>query len=220
MEMYQQNTMVRHKTMDEAAVRRAYRRWAPVYDYTFGLIASVGRKRSIAHINGRGPGSVLEVGVGTGLSLPRFNKDVQVTGIDLSPEMLAKARERVAELNLTNVKGVYEMDASALTFADGSFDTVVAMYLITVVPDPIRVMRELERVCAPGGEVILVNHFSQNHGVRGFIEHRMAPYADMLGWHPVFPVEKVMVCPSLKLVEQRPLFPLGVFSMLRFQKTR
>jgi phosphatidylethanolamine/phosphatidyl-N-methylethanolamine N-methyltransferase len=220
MEMSQHKTMTQqslHKTMDEAEVRLAYKRWAPVYDYTFGLIASVGRKRSIEHINTRS-GSVLEVGVGTGLSLPHFNKDLQITGIDLSPEMLAKARERAEELKLTNVKGIYEMDASALAFADNSFNTVVAMYLITVVPDPARVMRELERVCAPGGEVILVNHFSQDHGARGWVEHRMAPYADLLGWHPVFPVEKVMVCPSLKLVEKRGLFPVGLFSMLRFQK--
>jgi phosphatidylethanolamine/phosphatidyl-N-methylethanolamine N-methyltransferase len=212
-----QKTMAQHKTMDEAAVRRAYRRWAPVYDYTFGFIASVGRRQSIAHIN-EGKGGVLEVGVGTGLSLPQFGKHLQITGIDLSPEMLAKARERVAEMNLSNVKGVYEMDATSLSFPDGAFDTVVAMYLITVVPEPVRVMRELERVCAPGGQVILVNHFSQDHGVRGWIEHKMAPYADLLGWHPVFPVEKVMVCPSLKLVENRPLFPMGLFSMLRFQK--
>jgi phosphatidylethanolamine/phosphatidyl-N-methylethanolamine N-methyltransferase len=215
--MSQQKTMTQHKIMDEAAVRRAYRRWAPVYDYTFGLIASVGRRKSIAHINGRS-GSVLEVGVGTGLSLPRFGRHLEITGIDLSPEMLAKARERVAELGLNNVRGVHEMDASSLAFPDGAFNTVVAMYLITVVPEPVRVMRELERVCAPGGEVILVNHFSQDHGVRGWIERKMAPYADLLGWHPVFPVERVMVCPSLTLIEQRPLFPLGVFSMLRFKK--
>lgn len=209
--------MSQHKTMDEAAVRRAYRRWAPVYDYTFGKVAAAGRRESIAHINKR-QGSVLEVGVGTGLSLPHFAPHLQITGVDLSPEMLAKARERVAELKLTNVRGLHEMDASALAFPDGSFDTVVAMYLITVVPDPVRVMRELERVCAPGGEVILVNHFSQDHGARGWIERKMAPHAETLGWHPVFPVERVMICPSLKLVEQRSLFPIGIFSMLRFLK--
>ena len=94
------------------------------------------------------------------------------------------------------------MDASELKFADASFDTVVAMYVMTVVPDPEKVMRELSRVCRPGGEVILVNHFSaRTTGMRGWVERRMAPFADKLGWRPVFDLERVMVCEDLELVE-------------------
>ncbi len=100
--------------------------------------------------------------------------------------MLEKARERVAEEGLDNVTGLHEMDASDLKFADSSFDTVVAMYVMTVVPDPEKVMRELARVCKPGGEVMLVNHFSTDDGVRGWVERRMAPFGDKLGWRPVF----------------------------------
>src|SRR5690606_37749735 len=99
------------------------------------------------------------VGVGTGISLPRYKSDLRITGVDLSPEMLAKARERVAEKGITNVEALREMDASALEFEDGTFDIVVAMYVMTVVPDPVKVMREPSRVCKPGGEVIIVNHF-------------------------------------------------------------
>ena len=167
--------------MDEASVRHAYRRWAPVYDYTFGQVAEAGRKHAVKIINAR-KGSVLEVGVGTGLSLPCYGSHLTITGIDLSPEMLEKARARVARAKLGNVAGLYEMDAGALTFADESFDTVVAMYVMTVVPYPERVMRELERVCAPGGEVVLVNHFSQDDGARGFLERKLAPFADLIGW--------------------------------------
>jgi phosphatidylethanolamine/phosphatidyl-N-methylethanolamine N-methyltransferase len=92
------------------------------------------------------------------------------------------------------------------------------MYVMTVVPDPERVMRELERVCAPGGEVVLVNHFSQDDGARGFLERKLAPFADLIGWHPVFELDRVLVCDDLKLVERRSLKPFGLFTMLRFVK--
>ena len=198
-------------------VRHAYRRWAPVYDYTFGQVADAGRKHAVQIINKR-KGRVLEVGVGTGLSLPCYGAHLTVTGIDLSPEMLEKAQEKVDKKKLANVDGLHEMDASALAFADESFDTVVAMYVMTVVPDPDKVMRELERVCAPGGEVILVNHFSQEEGVRGFLEKKLAPFADFIGWHAVFEVDRVLICDDLRLVERRSLRPIGLFTMLRFVK--
>lgn len=205
--------------MDEAAVKTAYRRWAPVYDNTFGRFTTEGRRHAVEIINQR-HGRVLEVGVGTGLSLPDYDQRLEIVGIDLSPEMLDKAREKVSEENLHNVTGLHEMDASELTFPTGSFDTVVAMYVMTVVPDPEKVMRELARVCKVGGEVILVNHFSQEEGVRGWVERRMAPFADKLGWHPVFDVDRVMVCDNLKLVGRRALRPWGLFTMLRFEKMR
>jgi phosphatidylethanolamine/phosphatidyl-N-methylethanolamine N-methyltransferase len=205
--------------MDEDAIRSAYRRWAPVYDHTFGLVAAEGRKHSVEIIN-QGRGRVLEVGVGTGLSLPAYGRHLEIVGIDLSPEMLEKARERIAEERLTNITGLHVMDAAALTFVDASFDTVVAMYVMTVVPEPEKVMRELARVCRPGGEVIIVNHFSAEEGMRGWVERRMAPFADMLGWRPVFDIERVLVCDDLKLVEKRGLRPLGLFTMMRFCKAR
>ncbi len=111
------------------------------------------------------------------------------------------------------------MDAGDLKFPDASFDTVVAMYVMTVVPEPENVMRELARVTKPGGEVMLVNHFSQDEGVRGWVERRMAPFADKIGWRPVFDVSRVMVCDDLELVERKSLRPLGLFTMMRFAKT-
>jgi phosphatidylethanolamine/phosphatidyl-N-methylethanolamine N-methyltransferase len=205
--------------MDEEAIRSAYRRWAPVYDHTFGRVAAEGRKHSVEIIN-QGRGRVLEVGVGTGLSLPAYARHLEIVGIDLSPDMLEKARERIAEERLTNIAGLYEMDAAELKFPDASFDTVVAMYVMTVVPDPEKVMRELARVCRPGGEVIIVNHFSAEEGMRGWVERRMAPFADMLGWRPVFDIERVLVCEDLQLVEKRGLRPWGLFTMMRFRKAR
>jgi phosphatidylethanolamine/phosphatidyl-N-methylethanolamine N-methyltransferase len=205
--------------IDEDAVKAAYRRWAPVYDNTFGRFASEGRKHAVEIIN-QGKGRVLEVGVGTGLSLPAYGRHLEIVGIDLSPEMLEKARERVSAERLRNVAGLHEMDAGDLEFPDAAFDTVVAMYVMTVVPDPEKVMRELSRVCRPGGEVMLVNHFSAEEGMRGWVERRMAPFADMLGWRPVFDVERVLVCDDLTLMEKRGLRPWGLFTMMRFRKLR
>ena len=177
-----------------------------------------GRKHVVKIINRR-KGSVLEVGVGTGLSLPCYGSHLNVTGIDLSPEMLGQgARQGRAPESSRNVEGLHEMDAGALAFPDESFDTVVAMYVMTVVPDPEKVMRELERVCAPGGEVILVNHFSQDEGVRGFFERLLSPLAGIIGWRSVFTPDKVMVCEDLRLAERRALWPFGLFTMLRFVK--
>lgn len=203
--------------MHEDTIKTAYRRWAPVYDHTFGKVAAEGRRHAVEVIN-RSTGRVLEVGVGTGLSLPDYGRHLEIVGIDLSPEMLKKAHEKVREFGLSNVTGIHEMDAGELQFEDASFDTVVAMYVLTVVPNPEKVMKELARVCKPGGEVMLVNHFSTEEGVRGWVERRMAPFGDKLGWRPVFDLDRVLVCDDLSLIERRGLRPMGIFTMLRFKK--
>lgn len=203
--------------MDVSSVQRAYRRWAPIYDLTFGRVAEAGRLHAVEIINRR-KGTVLEVGVGTGLSLPRYADHLKIAAIDLSPDMLARAQERVEDEGLSNVTGLHEMDAGALAFDDDAFDTVVAMYVMTVVPDPEQVMAELERVCAPGGEVLLVNHFSEEDGPRGWVERKMEPLANTLGWRPVFPVDRVLGTSGLRLSERRSLRPAGLFTMLRFVK--
>lgn len=212
--------MQAQKTLSIAAVREAYKRWAPVYDSTFGMIANRGRRKAVELINQRRGGRVLEVGVGTGLSLPHYAPYLKIFGVDISPDMLDKARERVDKHDLRNVEGLREMDAAHLDFADNAFDIVVAMYVMTVVPNPERVMQELERVCAPGGEVMIVNHFSQDNGARGWVERKMAPYADHLGWHPIFPLDRVMGRPMLALVERKPLWPAGLFTLVRFRKLK
>lgn len=202
--------------LDDASIKKAYRRWAPFYDQTFGLVATHGRRAAVSMINKR-EGRVLEVGVGTGLSLPRYRPELEVVGIDLSEHMLSLAADRVERLK-TRGRGLVLMDAGRLAFPDHSFETSVAMYVMTVVPDPAAVMREIERVTKPGGEILVVNHFSREGGVRGFVENRLAPYADRVGWHPLFSVDRVCVCPNLTLLERRDLMPLGLFSLLRFKK--
>lgn len=215
--MQEMTTKIGSSVIDLFDIKRAYRRWAPIYDITFGRLVGAGRHHAVEIMNRR-KGSVLEVGVGTGLSLPRYGRHLRVTGIDISPDMLNKAKGRVARHDLENVVALHEMDAGALEFPDEEFDIVVAMYVMTVVPDPEQVMRELGRVCAPGGEVILVNHFSQDEGVRGFIERLLAPLAKTIGWRPVFPVRRVLGNSGLRLTDTQSLRPLGLFTMLRFVK--
>ncbi len=205
-------------TLSASTVRHAYKLWAPVYDQTFGIMVRAGRMRAVRHINNSDAGRVLEVGVGTGLSLPHYRSDLEVTGIDLSPEMLEKAQDRVQNKNMTNVDDLLVMDASKLDFPDNSFDTVVAMFVMTVVPDAEAVMKELQRVCAPGGEVLLVNHFSTDEGIRGWLEQKMASFKSTGLWNPEFPVERVMVCDQLELRESQSVHPFGLFKLLSFAK--
>lgn len=204
-------------TIDTDDVKRAYARWAPVYDLTFGKIADAGRREAVRHINTK-RGAVLEVGVGTGISLSEYKPHLDVAAIDLSPEMLKLARRRVAREGLSHVTEIAEMDAGAMRFEDNSFDIVVAMYVMTVVPDPVAVMAELARVCKPGGEVIVVNHFSQKHGVRGKVEKAMGRFGDKLGWRPEFPIETILVRDDLKMLHSQMLKPLGLFTLIRFEK--
>jgi phosphatidylethanolamine/phosphatidyl-N-methylethanolamine N-methyltransferase len=203
--------------MDLDAVTSTYRRWAPVYDGTFGRITRMGRNRAVAAVN-QGRGRVLEVGVGTGLSLSAYAPHLEVTGIDYSEDMLERARKRVAAEGLGHVRELRQMDARSLDFADGQFDTVVAMYLVSVVPEPERVMAEIARVCKPGGQVIIVNHFARDEGWLAWLERRFAPMADRLGWHSDFCRSRIMGEPSLQVAEERRMAPLGLFTFLRLEK--
>ena len=204
--------------MELEAVAKSYARWAPVYDHTFGAVTHAGRRRATGFANAVG-GTVLEVGVGTGLALPFYAAHMQVTGIDFSEEMLAKAQEKVAEQGLTQVKALRQMDARALEFADGSFDSVCAMHILSVVPEPERVMAEMARVCRPGGQVLVVNHFAaEGRGVMARIERAAAPLSDLLGWHSDFARARVLGEAGLELVEEDGLPPFGMMTYLRMRR--
>lgn len=203
--------------MEIEAVASSYRRWAPVYDETFGVFTGLGRRKLVRHVN-RSAGSVLEVGVGTGLSLPQYAPHLRVTGVDFSSDMLERARARVIEKKLSHVAGLLRMDARELDFPDDRFDTVVAMHLISVVPEPERVMAEMARVCKPGGEVLILNHFLHEKGALAALGRSLAPLANHLGWHSDFPIERALTSDALELVEERPSPPLGMFTRLHLRK--
>jgi phosphatidylethanolamine/phosphatidyl-N-methylethanolamine N-methyltransferase len=200
--------------MDKAAVQAAYKRWAGVYDGAFGLISAAGRKRAVALVNALPGTEVLEVGVGTGLALPLYTTDKRVTGIDLSAEMLARARSRTKKLHLDHVAGLHEMDAEATGFADQSFDTAVAMFVASVVPHPKRLMTELRRLVRPGGHILFVNHFISPSGPRRWVEQAAAPASHALGWHPDFAMEALLTPQEMKRAKAVPVGPFGLFTLV------
>lgn len=203
--------------MDPKAIASSYRRWAPVYDKSFGLVTRRGRRKAVDYINRRA-GRVLEVGVGTGLSLPDYASHLKVTGIDFSAEMLAKARRKVEAERLSQVVELRQMDARVLDYPDNHFDTVVAMYLVSVVPEPERVVAEMARVCKPGGEVIIVNHFARDRGLLSLLERAFAPFDKLLGWHSDFRMERVLGEEALRIKDLRTFPPLGMFTFLELEK--
>jgi phosphatidylethanolamine/phosphatidyl-N-methylethanolamine N-methyltransferase len=174
------------------AVKTAYRRYAGFYDALFGPVLQPGRKAVIEALNCRPGHRVLEVGVGTGLSLDLYPDGVKVVGIDVSAEMLAKARVRVAKRGLAHVEALLEMDAEAMSFADASFDKIVAMYVVSVVQEPARLLGELHRVCKPNGEIFIVNHVRSANPVVGALERSLARFSDQLGFHPDFELHSLV----------------------------
>jgi phosphatidylethanolamine/phosphatidyl-N-methylethanolamine N-methyltransferase len=178
--------------MQIEAVKAAYRRYASVYDALFGPVLQPGRKAVLQALRCRPGERVLEVGVGTGLSLPLYPPDVRITGIDLSREMLAKARSRVERRGLENVDGLYEMDANAMDFPDASFDKVVAMYVVSIVQEPARLLAELHRVCKPDGEIYMVNHVRSDNPIVSAVEKSLARFSDHIGFHPDFDLKSLV----------------------------
>lgn len=203
--------------MDLKAIETSYSRWAPIYDRTFGAITNAGRARAVGHINGRAE-EVLEVGVGTGLALPHYDKSVRVTGIDFSEAMLEKAQARVAAMGLDHVAALRQMDARELDFPDASFDAVAAMHVLSVVPEPERVMTEIARVLRPGGFVVVTNHFKRERGFLAAIERGMGRFQNVLGWHSDFEIERITGEPSLSIEEMQQIPPLGLMTFLVLRK--
>jgi len=174
------------------SVKAAYRRYAAVYDAVFGPVLQPGRKAVVQALGLRPGERVLEVGVGTGLSLPLYPRDVSITGIDLSREMLEKARRRVARQRLANVEALLEMDAEQMSIPDASFDKVVAMYVVPVVANPVRLLQELHRVCRPDGEIFLVNHVRSDNRFVAAFEKALAPLSDKIGFRPDFELRDML----------------------------
>jgi phosphatidylethanolamine/phosphatidyl-N-methylethanolamine N-methyltransferase len=207
--------------LDQDQVERAYDRWAPIYDLVFGAVFKKGRSAAIASVNRMG-GRVLEVGVGTGISLPEYAPRMRVFGIDISAAMLKEAQKRVDKLGLKNVEGLAVMDAANLDFPDGSFDVVMAQYVLSAVSNPEATLDEFARVLRPGGEVVLLSRVSAESGVRRFIEQGVAPLSHRLGFRTDFAWSVFARWAErphgMQLVERTPIAPFGHFSLIRFRK--
>ena len=209
------------QALDRVTIEKAYARWAPVYDLVFGPLLDVGR-RTATNAATRIGGRILNVGVGTGLELPYFDKSHEVIGVDISEPMLRKAQERVDREKLHNVKGLCVMDGANLSFADGSFDCVVAQFVITTVPQPEKTLDEFARVLKPGGEIVLVNHIGAERGLRASFERWFSQHARKLGWSPEFLFKRIADWAEknghVRLVERRTVPPFGVFTLMRFAR--
>ena len=201
--------------MDLHDTIRTYRLFSGSYDIVFGPVFHPGRKEAVRIANDRPGQRILEVGVGTGLSLPHFRRDSRVIGIDVSEDMLAKARQRAARLKLGHVDGLHVMDAENLEFPDSSFDAVLALYVASVVPDPARFAAEMRRVCIPGGTIVVVNHFTSENPVARFMEKRLARLARHIGFHADFPLDAFSRASRLSIREVRPSNLFGYWKLLR-----
>jgi len=206
---------------NKQVMEKAYARWAPVYDVLCGPVFVNGRRaaaRAAREVGGR----ILEIGIGTGLSFDDYDGSTEITGIDLSEPMIARARLRAASGRYPHVKGLAVMDAHELRYADASFDCVVGQFVITLVADPERVLSECARVVRPGGQIILVNHLYSERGLAAAVERLLAQKARKLGLRPEFPFARLAAWAEshggAELIERRKVKPFGVYTLVRFRR--
>lgn len=213
--------MTVHTPLSVVDIQRSYKNWALHYDYSFALLGRHYLKKVIRQFNQDATGDVLDVGVGTGLSLPYFSRDLRVTGIDLSEEMMARARARVARHHLSHVNNLLIMDANNLAFDDHQFDAVIANFVMSVVPNPAQVMHEINRVCKPGGTVYLFNHFKSESGrpLMSGLESIMAPISRKIGFHSDCNRASLQLEDTkFTIHEIRQMGPFDMFTLMKLQK--
>ncbi|MBS7696546.1 MULTISPECIES: methyltransferase domain-containing protein [unclassified Chelatococcus] len=212
---------VRYAQPDMTLMRKAYARWAPVYDLVYDGITAPARRDAVDAALSCGR-DILEVGVGTGLSLGDYPVNARITGVDLSAHMLKRAVEKARKNHWSHVKLLAVMDACRLGFADATFDAVVAQFLITLVPHPEAALDEMLRVLRPGGEIVLANHFGVPDGPVARVEEAVAPLASRLGWSSAFKARRIedwaKARGDVELLSLTPAFPLGFFKVLRLRK--
>ncbi|ALA56861.1 class I SAM-dependent methyltransferase [Nitrospira moscoviensis] len=199
--------------MDLKKVERVYTSYAGVYDQIFGKVFHEGRESAIRNLNVQPNERVLEVGVGTGLALPMYPRHCRIVGIDLSEGMLAKAKERSEALRLTHVE-LQRMDAGAMNFPDDTFDTVVAAYVVTAVPDYRKVVNEMIRVCRPGGRIVMLNHFRNGNKLIAAVEKVISPLTKHLGWRTDLSLSTVLEGTTLHVARKQQVNPLRFWALV------
>ena len=165
----------------EAHESKLYSEFAPLYDRIFGKLFYSRIERVIENLDIPVGAKILEIGAGTGTSFPAYPIHCEVTGVDLAPDMLSRARQKIHENGWRHFK-VMEMDALNLKFPDNSFDYVMAFHVVTVVPDPVRMIAEAKRVCKASGRIVILNHFTTDMPVLGSMTQAVDPLTRLLGW--------------------------------------
>ncbi|MEO1434616.1 MAG: class I SAM-dependent methyltransferase [Bacteroidota bacterium] len=203
--------------MNRDAIVSVYRRYAPFYDLVFGKMFDPGRRTVLDQLNCQSEEHILEVGVGTGLSLPNYPNHCKVIGIDISPEMLNKAAEKAQALDHVDVM---VMDAQNMSFPDNHFDKLALMYVVSVVPDHQQLMLEVKRVCKPGGDILILNHFTSPSGPMRWIEKSFSKVADKLGWHPDFDPTEFIEANKLEVLNTLPVNLFGYWKVLHIRNNK
>ncbi len=201
---------------DSQDVVKAYRRYGRLYNMVFGPVMEPGRKQALKLMNCQPGERILEAGVGTGLALPYYPRDVQIIGIDVSPEMLRQARETISRHNLENIE-IQEMDVQNLEFKDDSFDKIAIMYVASVVPDPKKMMQEARRVCRPDGDVYVLNHFASRGRIMRGVEKIISPLANLVGFHSDFDMNQFLTDAEMELVSVKGVNAFGYWKLLHFR---
>ncbi len=200
--------------MDLNSIKKSYRFYAPFYNYIFGDIVNHGRKQAIQCLRQTPGDRILEIGVGTGLSISLYAPHVRVTGIDISPDMLARARRKYPQKQYPQVVEFREMDAQQMEFADNSFDCAAAMYVASVVPDPQAMLREISRVCVDGATVLILNHFSSERGFFRWLEKSAARFSSRLGFRPDFDLNSFLEMTGMEITQITPVNIGGYWTLI------
>lgn len=201
--------------MKASLIELTYRRFAPIYDAIFGAVLQPGRKRGVQTLHCQTDHQVLEVGVGTGLSLDLYPDSVKVIGIDICPDMLKRAQERVRTRQLDNVQALLQMDGRHMSFPSNSFDKVIAMYVIPALDDPRPLVAEMRRVCKPDGELVFINHFQSNRAVVGTVERLLSPLWRWLNYRSDLKLEDFVRDAKLDVIESHDTNILGYATIVR-----
>jgi phosphatidylethanolamine/phosphatidyl-N-methylethanolamine N-methyltransferase len=203
----------------EAHESKIYSEFAPLYDKVFGKIFYSRLERVIEDLEIPPGAKVLEVGAGTGTSFPAYPTHCEVTGIDLAPDMLARARQKIQDNGWTHLR-VMEMNALSLDFPDNTFDYVMAFHVVTVVPDPIQMISEAKRVCKPGGTIVIVNHFTSDVPVLGSVTEALDPLTRKLGWRTNLRLKSFIEAADLTVERAYKLSKPSLYTVVLGRKTR
>jgi len=202
-------------------VARVYKKHARYYDKTFALVIRQPLRAVVREVNAETNGHLLDVGIGTGMSLPMYKPELQITGIDISVDMLQRARRRATKHRLNNVEALLEMDGGAMTFSDNHFDAVLATFVLSVAPNPAQMLAEMHRVCKPGGKIYVFNHFHAggDRPILKSLETKLAFASRNLGWHPDIQKNALKIDElGLRPLSEKRLGMLGLLTFIKLEK--
>src|SRR5258706_10590450 len=198
--------------------RRGYRLFAPLYDVVFGASLQHGRRLAIKALDCHPGERILEVCVGSGLSLPLYPDGVRLTRVDISHEMLAKAAQRVVQLGLKHAEALLQMDAEHMSFPDASFDKAIVLFGMAGLPDPVRAMNEIERVCRPGARIVVANHFQSRRPLLRVCDALLSPVFRLLRYRADLDMQSFVAATGLDVIEVLPANLFGYSTVLVCRK--